>query len=179
MSEQKIKEIVWVVFTSNEERKQEALRSATYFLSDFTSQKVVIKDFKDGFLPYSGIEVKNYFEEMKEFKPDLIFTHCRHDLHQDHRFVNELTWNTFRNHLVLEYEIPKYDADLGQPNFFVPLKSETVKKKIEGLQTNYTSQAGKQWFDEETFLSLLRIRGVECASVTRYAEAFYVRKLTM
>lgn len=177
--EKRVKEILWVVFTSNEQRKEEALKSADYFMADFTSKKIAINDFKDGFLPYSGVAVKNYFEELKPFNPDVIFTHCRHDLHQDHRLVNELTWNTFRNHFILEYEIPKYDSDLGQPNFFIPIEKATVQKKIEGLQTAFSSQTGKQWFDEETFLSLLRIRGVECASVTRYAEAFYVRKLTV
>jgi LmbE family N-acetylglucosaminyl deacetylase len=179
MKEQRIEEILWVVFTSNQERRQEALRSAGYFLSDFTSGKVVVKEFQDGFLPYSAVEVKNYFEELKEFIPDVIFTHYQHDSHQDHRLINELTWNTFRNHLILEYEIPKYDGDLGQPNFFVPLEKPVTKRKIEGLKTCFISQADKQWFDEETFLSLMRLRGVECASVTRYAEAFYVRKLTV
>jgi len=177
--EQKIKEIYWVVFTSNSERKKEALNSASYFLSDFTSRRVDVKELKDGFLPYQGVEVKNYFEEIKSFNPDVIFTHCRGDLHQDHRMVNELTWNTFRNHLILEYEIPKYDADLSYPNFFVPLEEEVVKKKIYGLQTSFTSQTGKHWFDEVTFTSLLRLRGLECASATKFAEAFHVRKLTM
>lgn len=177
--EKRVKEILWVVFTSNEQRKNEALKSADYFLPDISSKKIVVKDFKDGFLPYSAVAVKDYFEELKPFNPDVIFTHCRHDLHQDHRLVNELTWNTFRSHFILEYEIPKYDADLGQPNFFVPVEKSVVDKKIKVLQTAFPSQLGKQWFDEETFLSLLRIRGVECASVTRYAEAFYVRKLTV
>jgi LmbE family N-acetylglucosaminyl deacetylase len=179
MMEQKIKEIYWVVFTSNPERKKEALNSAFYFLSDFTSKRIEVKDLKDGFLPYQGVEVKNYFEEMKEFNPDVIFTHCRGDLHQDHRIINELTWNTFRNHLIMEYEIPKYDADLSHPNFFVPLDAGVVRKKIQGLQTCFTSQTNKQWFDEATFTALLRLRGLECASSTKFAEAFHVRKLTM
>jgi len=179
MMEQKINEIYWVVFTSTPERKKEAFNSASYFLSTVASKQIEVKELKDGFLPYQGMEVKNYFEEMKGFNPDVIFTHCRGDLHQDHRMINELTWNTFRNHLIVEYEIPKYDADLTHPNFFVPLEEEVVKKKIHGLQTNFTSQTGKHWFDEVTFTSLLRLRGLECASVTTFAEAFHVRKLTM
>jgi len=177
--EQKVKEIMWVVFTSSEKRKQEALKSAHYFLADFTLKKIEVKDFKDGFLPYQGIEIKNYFEELKEFNPDVVFTHYRQDMHQDHRLINELTWNTFRSHLILEYEIPKYDGDLGKPNFFVPIEKSIVDRKTEYLLNSFLSQKEKQWFDEETFRSLLRIRGVECASVTRYAEAFYVRKLTI
>jgi LmbE family N-acetylglucosaminyl deacetylase len=175
--EHKIKEIYWVVFTSNPDRKQEALNSASFFLSNAISKRIEVKDLKDGYLPYQGAQMKNYFEEMKTFDPDVIFTHCRGDLHQDHRVVNELTWNTFRNHLIIEYEIPKYDADLTQPNFFVPLEEQVVKKKIHGLQTYFTSQTNKQWFDEVTFTALLRLRGLECASSTKFAEAFHVRKL--
>jgi LmbE family N-acetylglucosaminyl deacetylase len=174
--EYKIEEAKWIVFTSTPERSIEAKKSAGYFLQKFSTHEVVIKNFKDGFLPVTGEEVKNYFEDLKHFKPDVIFTHYRHDLHQDHRFLCELTWNTFRDHLILEYEIPKYDGDLDHPNFFVPLDSALVEKKIEAIVECFPSQRSKQWFDRETFYALMRIRGLECASNTRYAEAFYVRK---
>ena len=175
-NEYKIQEVKWIVFTSTSERSIEAKKSAGYFLENYNDKEVVIKNFKDGFLPVAGAEVKNYFEELKQIKPDIIFTHYRNDLHQDHRFLSELTWNTFRDHLILEYEIPKYDGDLDHPNFFVPLENTLAEKKIETIVDCYPSQRSKQWFDKETFYALMRIRGLECATKTRYAEAFYVRK---
>ena len=171
-------EFYWLVLTSNQERAKEAELSAQEFLKQAKQKIITIKSFKDGFLPYSGAEVKECFEQIKHvFEPDLIFTHCRHDLHQDHRFVCELTWNTFRNHLILEYEIPKYDADLGSPNFFVPLPESICQQKIAMLMHFFGTQRNKQWFDEDLFRGLLRLRGVESASPTRFAEAFYCRKL--
>jgi LmbE family N-acetylglucosaminyl deacetylase len=169
--------IKWVVFTSTSERETEAHRSADFFLTKINSKEVVVKDFKDGFLPFQAEQVKMFFEELKAFQPDVIFTHYRHDLHQDHRIICELTWNTFRNHLILEYEIPKYDGDLGHPNFFVLLTQDQANEKAEAIMSFFGSQKNKQWFDQEAFLSLMRIRGLECASKTRYAEGFYVRKL--
>lgn len=166
----------WVVFTSNPERAQEARKSADHFLQGAKEKEVAVLNFRDGFLPYEAVAVKNYFEELKSFQPDIIFTHCRHDLHQDHRLVSDLTWNTFRDHLILEYEIPKYDGDLGNPNFFVPLDLDVVNRKVEALHNYYPSQSGKHWFDKETFFSIMRIRGLECVSKGRYAEGFYVRK---
>jgi LmbE family N-acetylglucosaminyl deacetylase len=168
--------IKWVVFTSNPAREKEARSSADHFLAKVTDKEVTILDYRDGFLPFEAGSIKNYFEDLKTFQPDVVFTHYRHDLHQDHRLVCDLTWNTFRNHLILEYEIPKYDGDLGNPNFFVPLQSGTADKKVKALLRYYTSQAGKHWFDEETFRALMRIRGVESVSKSRYAEAFYLRK---
>ena len=168
--------IKWVIFTSNAEREREARESADHFLEKVSDKEVVVLTFRDGLLPFEGVAIKNYFEELKGFQPDVIFTHFRHDLHQDHRLICDLTWNTFRNHLILEYEIPKYDGDVGNPNFFVPLEGAVAKKKVEALQRYYSSQAGKHWFDKETFFSLMRIRGVESVSKSRYAEAFYLRK---
>ena len=140
--------------------------------------KVLIKKFRDGFLPFNGIEVKEVFEQFKqEFKPDIIFTHYRHDLHQDHRLISDLTWNTFRNHLILEYEIPKYDGDLGIPNFFVHLEEEVCQNKIKYILDSFQSQKEKQWFTEDTFLSILRLRGIESNSPHKYAEAFHCRKV--
>lgn len=174
--EYKVSEMKWIVFTSTPVRSAEARKSATYFSQKISEKEIVIMNFRDGFLPQASEDVKNFFEELKEFEPDVIFTHCRFDQHQDHRLVSELTWNTFRNHLVLEYEIPKYDGDLGHPNFFVQLESAFVENKIQALVDYFPSQASKHWFDKETFSSLMRLRGLECAAKTRYAEAFYLRK---
>ena len=172
--------IQWVVFTSNAERAKEARESAECFLKDVPNKDIVIKQFRDGFLPYEAPELKTCFEEIKKtFVPDLVFTHYRNDRHQDHRTVSDLTWNTYRNHFILEYEIPKYDGDLGNPNFFVELDSEYTEKKIEILLKNFPTQASKHWFDRETFLSILRIRGMESAATTKYAEAFYTRKVVI
>jgi LmbE family N-acetylglucosaminyl deacetylase len=131
-------------------------------------------------MPFVGADVKAVFEELKQaFSPDLIFTHNRKDAHQDHRLIAELTWNTFRDHLILEYEIPKYDGDLGQPNFFVPLPPEIFQKKVRYIMEAFQSQHVKPWFQEDTFLSLMRIRGMECNAPSGYAEAFYSCKLVL
>jgi LmbE family N-acetylglucosaminyl deacetylase len=168
-------EFKWVVLTSNRDRMTEARHSAQAFLGP-TAAGVELPGFQDGFLPYSGLEVKQFFETLKPFAPDLILTHCRGDLHQDHRLACELTWNTFRDHLILEYEIPKYDGDLGTPNFYVPLREEHVRRKIDLLAEHFASQQVKHWYERETFLSLMRIRGMEC-HVLGHAEAFYCRKV--
>jgi LmbE family N-acetylglucosaminyl deacetylase len=169
----------WVVFTSNPQREREARESADHFLEKASSKDVVILNYRDGLLPYEGVGVKTFFEEMKAFQPDVIFTHFRHDLHQDHRFICDLTWNTFRDHFILEYEIPKYDGDLGNPNFFVPLDSAIADKKIAALRQYFPSQSGKHWFDQDTFSSIMRIRGLESVSRSRYAEGFYLRKAVL
>src|SRR5213078_5038325 len=158
-------------------RAAEAKRSANAFLGRARKKTVVMKSFRDGFLPYLGPSVKECFEELKRiFTPDVIFTHCRHDLHQDHRLVCELTWNTFRNHVILEYEIPKYDAELRSPNFFVPLSEAQARKKVKRLIRYFNTQQNKQWFSEELFYGLMRLRAIEAASPARSAEAFYCRK---
>ena len=173
-------EFYWLVLSSNPQRAREAERSAKAFLGGARHKTVVVKSFRDGFLPYIGAPVKEVFEEMKTiFVPDVIFTHFRHDLHQDHRLVCELTWNTFRDHLILEYEIPKYDADLRSPNFFVPLSETHARKKVKSLMRYFTTQQDKQWFSEELFYGLMRLRATEAASATRYAEAFYCRKMLL
>ena len=172
--------VKWVVFASNDVRKKEARESAERFLEKANQSEIEIFSFNDGFLPSAWSEIKKKFEEIKkQFSPDLIFTHYRHDLHQDHRALNELTWNTFRNHLVLEYEILKYDGDLGTPNFFVTLEKSHIDRKMEILFECFESQLNKQWFDKTLFTSLPRIRGVECASETKFAEAFYSRKMIL
>ncbi len=171
-------EVLWVVLCSNPARAAEARRSARDFLRGAKKKDIVIHAFRDGFLPYLGPAVKECFEELKlRFDPDLIFTHFRQDLHQDHRTVSELTWNTFRNHLILEYEIPKYDADLGHPNVFVPISGPICRRKGNKLMRHFGTQRNKHWFSEDLFEGLMRLRGIEAASPTRFAEAFHCRKL--
>jgi len=172
-------EFHWVVFTAAGVRDAEARRAANLFAGE-RLRTPLLKSFKDGFLPYVGADVKTVFEnELKQLSPDLIFTHYGKDAHQDHRLISELTWNTFRSHLILEYEIPKYDGDLGQPNFFVPLETEMYKKKVGYLMDAFQSQRNKHWFQPETFLALMRLRGMECNAPSGYAEAFYCRKMSL
>jgi LmbE family N-acetylglucosaminyl deacetylase len=167
----------WVVFSASGVRGQEAAKAAELFTAD-CEKEIVLKEFRDGFLPYRGGEVKDFFEEMKvRVNPDLILTHWQGDAHQDHRLVSELTWNTFRNHLILEYEIPKYDGDTGRPNVFVPLEARLCEHKVDYLFEAFRSQREKPWFARETFLGLMRIRGMESNSDSGYAEAFYCRKM--
>lgn len=173
-------EVYWAVFSGSPERQREALASAKLFLSHAASKKIVVHKFRDGFFPHDGARIKLEFEKLKRaFQPDVIFTHYRQDLHQDHRVINELTWNTFRNHLILEYEIPKYDGDLGAPNFYVPLNGLESHEKVRNLQQAFRSQRGKHWFTDDLFLGLMRVRGMEANSPTHYAEAFYARKLVL
>jgi len=170
----------WVVFSSNEERACEARRSVDVFLARAREKEVVIKSYRDGFFPFFGGQIKDDFEALKrEFLPDLVLTHFRDDRHQDHRLVSDLTWNTFRDHLILEYEIPKYDGDLGQPNLFVPLSEPVCSTKVRNILENFRSQRENRWFDEQTFMAILRLRGMEANSPTRYAEAFFCRKAVL
>ena len=172
-------QITWVVFSALGERGLEARNSADDFLQDVHGKNVIVHEFRDGYFPYRGAEIKDIFERLKqETTPDLIFTHCRHDLHQDHRLLCELTWNTWRDHFILEYEIPKYDGDLGSPNFFVPLEKDLCDRKTRALVRFFQTQGNKHWFTPETFQAILRIRGVECKSPGGYAEAFYARKIS-
>ncbi len=178
IQEYEIEQVVWVVFASNEIRKQEAIKSAELFLSDVANKKIIVNAFRDGFLPFHGIEIKEYFEQIKqEISPDIIFTHFRNDRHQDHRLISDLTWNTWRSQLILEYEIPKYDGDLGIPNFYMKLDEVYIAKKNKILLETFISQQSKHWFDEATFNALPRLRGME--SATKFAEAFYARKLIL
>lgn len=169
----------WVVFSSTPKRRQEAFLSAQAFLRKARTKKVVMRNYRDSFLPSFSGQIKEDFEKLKKFKPDLVLTHYRHDLHQDHRLICELTWNTFRDHLILEYEIPKYDGDLGQPNLFVPLGQESYKRKVRYIMDAFETQRAKRWFEKEIFLALMRLRGMECIAPTGYAEAFYCRKLVV
>jgi len=169
----------WVVMSAPGARAREARRSAARVLRAATTRDIRVEAFRDGFLPYDGAGVKETFEALKSrVSPDLIFTHRIDDAHQDHRLVSELTWNTFRDHWILEYEIPKYDGDLGHPNVFVPLPAAVRRKKVRLLLSAFPSQRSKRWFTETTFDGLMRIRGIECAAPDGYAEAFHGRKIT-
>jgi LmbE family N-acetylglucosaminyl deacetylase len=177
ISENRIARIHWIVFASTPLRKKEAIHGARLFLKGLSETNIEVLDFPDTQLPLHAIAIKDrLFQLREEFNPDLIFTHYREDLHQDHKLLAELCGNVFRNHLILEYEIPKYDGDLGQPNYFIHLEAGLVARKIQFLQEAYISQRSKHWFDEETFKALLRIRGLESAAPNRYAEAFHLRK---
>jgi LmbE family N-acetylglucosaminyl deacetylase len=171
-------EVSWVVFSALGLRATEAAQSAHLFLRNAGRQTLLLKEFRDGFFPYVGAEIKLFFEELKrKVSPDLILTHYRGDLHQDHRVISDLTWNTFRDHLIFEYEIPKFDADLGAPNVLVPLDADLCQTKVDYISRCFVSQGSKPWFSEDTFYALLRLRGLEANSPTKYAEGFYSRKL--
>jgi LmbE family N-acetylglucosaminyl deacetylase len=170
----------WVVFSAEGDREREARRSAALFLRGARRHRVLISRFRDGFFPYEGAAIKEMFEKLKTTgSPDIVLTHYRDDRHQDHRVLSDLAWNTFRDHLVLEYEVPKYDGDLGVPNCFVPLDRRTCARKVSYLQRAFGTQRSKHWFDGETFLGVMRLRGMECRAPQGYAEAFYGRKVVL
>jgi LmbE family N-acetylglucosaminyl deacetylase len=167
----------WVVLTGNKVRHAEARASAARFLGDGAAKQLRLESFRDGYLPYEGSQVKDFFESIKaEIQPDLILTHYGQDRHQDHRLVSDLTWNTWRDHLILEYEIPKYDGDLGQPQAYFPIDRGTAELKVQTVLDVFASQSTKEWFDSDVLHALMRLRGVECNSPDRFAEAFYARK---
>ncbi|MBV9328799.1 MAG: PIG-L family deacetylase [Chloroflexi bacterium] len=172
-------EVYWLVLSAHGVRLEEARASAAAMLQA-VSHQVAVHSFTDGFLPYEGAAVKRRFEALKaEFQPDLILTHYGRDAHQDHRLISELTWNTFRDHLILEFEIPKYDGDLGTPNLFVRLDERHARAKVAHLAEHFRSQAGRRWFSPDVFLGLMRLRGMECNAASSYAEAFYCRKAVL
>jgi len=173
-------DVTWVVLGAQGVRADEARASGAAFLKSAGRSEVMVKGYRDGFFPYVGGEIKDVFEELKaRTDPDIIFTHARHDLHQDHRLVCELTWNTWRDHLIVEYEIPKYDGDLPIPNVFVSVPEELAREKADLIVRGFESQAAKHWFDAELFLGLMRVRGMEGHSPSGYAEAFTCRKLAI
>ena len=171
-------EFRWVVFSASEQRQKEARKSAALFLKDVRNKNIIIEDHRDGFFPYTGGPIKEFFEQLKKgYSPDLIFTHYRDDRHQDHRVISDLTWNTFRHHLILEYEVPKYDGDFGSPNLFVELSRAVYRKKVSYIVKSFPSQRHRRWFTKETLESVLRIRGIESGGQGEFAEAFYCRKV--
>ena len=172
-------EVRWIVLSGIDEREREARCAASLFLAGCRHAEVTVLRFRDGFFPYTS-DIKDFFETLKtEPRPDLIFTHSREDRHQDHRVVSELTWNTFRNHAVLEYEIPKYDGGLSTPNLYVPIDDQTRSRKVEYLMRAFGSQRSRPWFTDETFSGLMRLRGVESGLTEPFAEGFFAKKLVL
>lgn len=170
----------WIVFSADGVRAAEARKSAASFLEDVKDTRIDMLNFRDGYFPFEGAKIKDAFEALKrDFAPSLILTHWLGDAHQDHRLVAELTHNTFRDHLVLEYEIPKYDADLGNPNFFVPLTRDDAQRKVAKIREHFPSQHGRGWFTDETFLAMARLRGIGCKAPNGLAEAFYAQKIVV
>jgi LmbE family N-acetylglucosaminyl deacetylase len=168
----------WVVFASDQKRESEARVSSAAFLERAAQSRVVVQSFKESYFPYLGAQIKDAFERLKrEVSPDIVFSHHRQDMHQDHVVVAQLTWNTFRNHLVAEYEIPKYEGDLGTPNVFLPLPDAVARRKVELILRCFPSQASRSWFRAETFEAVMRLRGIECNAPEGWAEAFHCRKL--
>jgi LmbE family N-acetylglucosaminyl deacetylase len=172
-------DVTWVVFSALGQREREARRGAATFLKGAARANVIVKQFRDGHFPYDGAAIKAVFESLKTVKPDVVLTHYRHDRHQDHRVLSDLAWNTFRDHLVLEYEIPKFDGDLGRPNCFVPLGRAIAARKSKYLEQVFGTQRDKHWFSSETFMGLMRLRGMECRARGGFAEAFYGRKVSL
>ena len=168
----------WVVFSGDGKRSEETYRSANIFLNGVCSKKIDVQNFRESYFPFVGANIKDYFEKLKkECSPSIVFTHYTDDAHQDHQLISNLTWNTFRDNFILEYEIPKYDGDLGTPNLYVHLDESVVQRKINSICNIFQTQKEKPWFREETFRSILRIRGVESNSPSKYAEAFHCRKM--
>jgi len=168
----------WIVFSGAGLREAEARNSAAAFLENVSEKQIEVLAFRDGYFPFQGADIKDRFEDVKhDLDPSLILTHWQGDAHQDHRLLAELTHNTFRDHLVLEYEIPKYDGDLGNPAFFVPLTGAQIRRKLDIIGRHFTSQRGRSWFSDETFLAMARLRGIGCSAPDGLAEAFYARKI--
>jgi LmbE family N-acetylglucosaminyl deacetylase len=173
-------DVLWCVLSADGPREAEARASAAEFLAGAERARVETHRFRDGFFPAQSAEIKAWFEELKgRFRPDVVLTHRADDAHQDHRELSQLAWNTFRDELILEYEIPKWDGDLGRPNLYVPVGASAMKRKVELLMRHFGTQRSKHWFDEETFRGLARLRAMECRASERYAEAFYARKMAL
>jgi LmbE family N-acetylglucosaminyl deacetylase len=173
-------DVQWCVLSGAGKRESEAKASAAEFLSETAGSQVEVMSFRDGFFPEQGDAIKSWFETLKvRTNPDVIFTHRRDDAHQDHRQLCQLTWNTFRNHCILEYEIPKWDGDMGQPNIYVPISARMLQRKIDLLTKHFASQRSNHWFDADTFRGLARLRGMECRAPERFAEAFFAHKLAV
>jgi LmbE family N-acetylglucosaminyl deacetylase len=170
----------WVVLSATAERAAEAQRSAETFTAKAAARHITIKDFRDSYFPWDGDRIKDFMHELAaNVSPDLVLTHRHDDMHQDHKIASQLTRNAFRNHAIWEYEIPKYDGDLGANNLYLPLSEDVCRRKIDLIMRMFPSQHGRDWFTPDTFEALLRLRGVECHSPTRFAEAMFTRKIVI
>lgn len=170
--------IHWLVLTSIPTRRAEAVAAAQALVRPSARGEVRICELPDGLLPAHFAEVKRHFEDLKrDIEPDIVFTHHGRDLHQDHSLVSQVTWQTFRDHLIWEYEVPKYDADLAAPNVYVPLPAGVATQKADLVMRSFPSQAGKSWFSADNLLAVMRLRGLECRAESGFAEAFHCRKL--
>lgn len=168
----------WVVFSGEDGRSLESRNAAEAIHGAAGNATIEVLELRGSYFPWAGAEIKDHFERIKaELNPDLVLTHFLQDRHQDHRAIAEATWQTFRNHLVLEYEIPKYEGDLGHPNVLVPIQPEIAKRKVDILMSCFPSQRHRTWFTPDLFLAHMRLRGVECHSPSGYAEAFHARKI--
>ena len=172
-------EIHWAVLSAEGTRSDEARSAASMLIGAERAERINIRDFRGAYFPADWQDIKEFLESLKPIDPDIVFAHHRDDLHQDHRIIGELVWNSFRNHLILEYEIPKYDGGLGSPSVFVPVDDEAVRRKVDVLMTAFPSQQSRAWFTPSTFEALMRLRGVECNAPSGYAEAFYARKIVL
>jgi len=167
-----------VIFSSSPIRKKETLKALGTILKGFEQTTIEILEFRNSYFPYVAQEIKEYFESLKtKIDPNLILSHFRDDRHQDHRLISDLTWNSFRDHMILEYEIPKYDGDIGQPNTYIEIPEPEVVKKTACIIDCFPSQKNHDWFTEETFRALMRLRGIECNARSGYAEAYHCRKI--
>ena len=172
--------VTWAVLSASDERATEARRSADELLGEVADLRVHFGEFRDAYFPADFGALKDHIADLRrKTSPDLIFTHSMDDRHQDHRLVAELTWQAWRDHLILEYEVPKYEGDLGHPNLFVPVSQAMARAKVDHLLAHFGSQRSKDWFSGETFLGLMRLRGVECRSAHGFAEAFVARKVVL
>ena len=180
VSEWPVEHVTWVVLSGDPTRAKEARRAARRVLGRQVPATIVQPGFRESYFPYTAVPIKEFFADLGgRLQPDVVFTHYRADLHQDHRLASELTYNTFRNHLIVEYEIVKLDGDIGNPNLYVPLDATTVSRKLRLVVDSFVSQHGKRWFSEDVFRGLMRLRGVEAGAPSGYAEAFYARKLVL
>lgn len=171
-------DVRWAVFSGDGRRAEEAARSARLFLGADAGRRLVLHTFRDGYFPAQFAAIKEACEALAvTFPPDLVFTHFRGDRHQDHRMLSDLAWNTFRRHVILEYEIPKWDGDLSTPNLYAPVSARAARRKVAILTRAFASQRGKDWFSDEVFFGLMRLRGMECRSRSGFAEAFFGHKL--